>query len=1255
LRYQQQLTVPNRYLMRDSFSGPNLLATSTSAGALSLDTVYDAPQTPGTNAPETKAEGPRTHPRTISWFGTTALAMGGSNQSLFLIAGSAGLIANHGSAAVPLLILGLVLGWMALPGWTELILMWPNRVGGIAATCAEAFRPISPVLANLTGVCYWWGWVPTCGLTAFLSAKAITTWYLPWIPAKPLACAIIIFFAWVNLRGVASAVKLAMPIAIASGLLAFLSGLIPIFARTVNWPEALSYQLTTPFPGGFGWVTSAMAGLYLIGFAAPAFEQAACHVGETVDPVRNVPRAMYASAIMATVYFLILPVVWLGVIGTGTTGLSGELQNVLGPTFAPLLGNAAGAAAIWFMTFNMFHGSLAPLAGAARTLSQLAEDGLLPRFFARRNRNDAPWVTITLTAVMAILFLLSDDPPEVIAAANFCYLIGICLPSVAVWLLRRDAPHRERPYRAPRWAINMGLWAAIVWGVSTLFGFEQYGIGSVIFGIVLAYAGSALYAWRRWEDRRVTGERGPARSLHLKLTGTMIAVLSLDGAGYLLAIHQINVSEVALRTALIDIFVGVALLTITVGLVLPGIIAHAAEGISHAAEQLAKGTLADFSRAMAALAVGDLDGAQARVKILPVSARSRDEIGAMAISFNTLQEEVRRAAIGLDGAREGLRRVRDELKATNTELERRVEELHVSEERYALAARGANDGLWDWDLTTNRIYFAPRWTKMLGYREDEVGDTPEEWFGRVLPEDIAALQAQIRDHLDGRTTHFESHHRMRHADGSYRWMLSRGLAVRDGEGRAYRMAGSQNDDTERRIAEETLRHNAFYDSLTKLPNRDLFLERLEYSIKRATRHAEQAFAVLFIDLDSFKVINDSLGHTIGDQLLKAVARRLEGCLRSTDTVARMGGDEFTLLLDDLTSTSDAIELAERVQEELAAPFDLSGYQVFTTASIGIALSASGYNNAEDLLRDADIAMYEAKGQGKARYALFDTRMHGQAMRRLHLEADLRRALDQQELRLFYQPIVALASGRIVGFEALVRWEHPERGMVPPLDFIGLAEETGLIVPMGEWVLREACQQMRQWHRHFPAVPPFSISVNLSAKQFTQRNFVEKVAQIVEQSELPPRFLKLEITESVIMDNHEHVDQMLQKLQEMGVQLSMDDFGTGYSSLGYLHRFALDTLKVDRSFVSRMEPEESTGGTGKNAEIVRAIVTMAQSLKMDVVAEGIETQEQVVQLQVLGCDYGQGYFFGKPVSGQATAVLLENTMGRQGIANVEPSA
>ncbi len=606
------------------------------------------------------------HPRTIGWIGTTALAMGGSNQSLFLLAAlfaGQGDILGQGSAAVPLLFLGLLLSWAAAPGWTELVLMYPNRVGGIAATCAEAFRPYSPVLANLTGVCYWWGWIPTCGLTAILSASAIHEWYLPGIPINTMACGLVLFFTFVNLCGVQWVTRLVIPIATASALLAFLSGLIPILTGQVDWHQATTFHLTVPFPGWFGELTSMMAGLYLIGFAAPAFEAAACHVGETKDPHKNIPRAMFASGGMASIYFVLLPVVWLGVLGPEPLGK--DLALVLGPTFAPLFGSGAKACAIWFMMLNMFHGTVQPLAGASRTLSQLAEDGLLPEILSWRTATDAPWVATLLTAGMAIAFLLLGVPVWLIAAANFTYLIGICLPNVAVWLLRRDAPEMERPYRAPRGFINLGLAAASVWGIAAILGFQQFGLPTVMIGLAFAYAGSALYAWRKYRDRRKQGLPGVARTLHIKLTGAMLLVLVLDGAGYLLAVQSVTGRQTALITLLEDIFVVVAMLTITVGLVLPGMIAHSAEEVSQAANRLTKGTLADFSRAMQALGEGNIDAAHARIDVVPVKINSRDELGDMALSFNTLQEEIGRAAVGLGKAREELLIARELGEAAN--------------------------------------------------------------------------------------------------------------------------------------------------------------------------------------------------------------------------------------------------------------------------------------------------------------------------------------------------------------------------------------------------------------------------------------------------------------------------------------------------------------------------------------------------------------------------------------------------------------
>lgn len=638
---------------------------------------------------------PRSHPRVLGWLSTTAMAMGGSNQSLFLIAAlfvGQDPIPGQGSAAVPLLILGLLLSWAAAPGWLELVLMYPNRVGGIAATCAEAFKPYSPVLANLTGVCYWWGWVPTCGLTALLSAQAIHDWYLPGISVNAVAITIVVAFTTVNLSGVKWVGKLAMTIATFSASLAFISMLAPILAGKVDWHKAVDFHLTLPFPGWFGAVSSAMAGLYLVGFAAPAFEAATCHVAETINPEKNVKRAVFASALMASVYFVILPLVWLGTLGPEALGQ--DLAHVLGPTFAPVAGSFAKACAIWFMMFNMFHGTLQPLAGAARTLSQLADDGLVPEFLGWRSRTDAPWMATVLTAGFSIWFLLIGDPIWLVASANFTYLIGIALPNVAVWLLRKDQPQMRRPYRAPRGLIMAGVVAAAAWGVTCVLGFQQFGLQTVLIGLAFAYSGAALYAWRKFTDRRKQGLPGIARTLHIKLTGAMLLVLFLDGAGYLLAVRSVSTKQTELLAVLADLFVAVAMLTITVGLVLPGMIAHSAVEVSKAAKRLTEGTLADFTRAMEALGAGDLQAAHARMDYQPVTINSKDELSEMAHSFNNLQREIERGASGLDKAREGLSRARQEIVSANQKLELKVNEqasLLLERELAAIHLRQAKE------------------------------------------------------------------------------------------------------------------------------------------------------------------------------------------------------------------------------------------------------------------------------------------------------------------------------------------------------------------------------------------------------------------------------------------------------------------------------------------------------------------------------------------------------------------------------------
>jgi diguanylate cyclase (GGDEF)-like protein/PAS domain S-box-containing protein len=512
--------------------------------------------------------------------------------------------------------------------------------------------------------------------------------------------------------------------------------------------------------------------------------------------------------------------------------------------------------------------------------------------------------------------------------------------------------------------------------------------------------------------------------------------------------------------------------------------------------------------------------------------------------------------------------------------------------------------------------------KLLGYSERELMTI--DYLSVLHPNDLTPALANFKDLLRGRIPSCQMEKRYLHKSGQEVWALWSASLAQDAQNRTPSLIFQIQDITDRKLAEERLHHDAFHDGLTGLPNRALFMDHVKLAIARMQRHEDQIFAVLYLDLDRFKVVNDSLGHMGGDQLLVGIARRLEYCLRPGDTIARIGGDEFTVLLEDIDGGHDVTQIAERIQQELSLPFNLSGREVFTTVSIGIALSSKAYERPEDILRDADTAMYRAKILGKARHETFDTGMHSQAIKLLQLETDLRRALDRKEFFVAYQPIMSLETGQLRGFEALIRWPHPERGLISPMDFIPLAEDTSMIVQIGEWVLREACQQMHKWHVIFPADPPIFMCVNLSVKQFSQQDLIDKVASILRETKLAPTSLKLEITESAVIENVETATKMLNQLRALGVQLAVDDFGTGYSSLSNLHRFPINTLKIDRSFISRMVENN------ENAEIVRTISGLAQNLGMDVVAEGVETREQLEILRSLGCQYGQGYFFSKPV-------------------------
>jgi PAS domain S-box-containing protein len=589
------------------------------------------------------------------------------------------------------------------------------------------------------------------------------------------------------------------------------------------------------------------------------------------------------------------------------------------------------------------------------------------------------------------------------------------------------------------------------------------------------------------------------------------------------------------------------------------------------------------------------------------------------------------------------------------QLQRMRRELAEREQLFRLISENAADMIALVDKAGRRLYNSPAYNKVLGYSLEELQATSS--LEQIHPEDRPrVLEAAEKARSTGRGQQLE--YRMRHKDGSWRILESTASAIRNPKGEIEQLVIVNRDITERKRAEEMLAHNAFYDGLTNLPNRALFLSRLQHALDMAKRHTAYNFAVLFIDLDEFKVVNDSLGHTAGDELLIQIGQRLNTSLRREDTVARsgagegagtsdeslarIGGDEFTVVLDDLGSPSDAVRVAERIQGRLAVPFLINRQEVVVSASIGIALSTPPRAAAEEVLRDAEIAMYRAKRAGKARCEVFDTAMYATAVQRLRLETDLRKALARGELINYYQPIVWLQSGAICGFEALARWRRPQ-GLVPPGEFLPVACETGLINAMNKVLLQQACEQLRSWQAQFPAQPALLMSVNVSPPEFARPDLAAAIRSALQESGLKPCSLQLEVIETIAMGDAEAAG-VLGKFKALGVGLSIDDFGTGYSSLSRLQRLPVDSLKIDRSFISGMDSDKEAH------EIVRIIIMLAHNLELKVVAEGVETEEQARQLRALGCELAQGYFFARPADGETiTEMLRQRLVGDLGKA------
>ena len=582
-----------------------------------------------------------------------------------------------------------------------------------------------------------------------------------------------------------------------------------------------------------------------------------------------------------------------------------------------------------------------------------------------------------------------------------------------------------------------------------------------------------------------------------------------------------------------------------------------------------------------------------------------------------------------------------------TQLARQQAEraLKESEERYALAVRGANDGIWDWKFNTNEGYFSPRWRAVLGYDEHAHLTSLSAWYDRVHPNDLGPLKAALEEHLVGSTTHFEYEHRVQSTPEAYRWVLARAVAVRDSKGDAIRVAGSLTDITEGKVA----------DALTGLPNRVLLMDRLGRLLEHSRRHPDFQVVVIFLDLDRFKVINDSLGHHAGDELLVQAARRLDSCLRSTDTLARlpadrlrddlmtgstlgrMGGDEFVVVLGGLRQAEGSAKVPDRLHGAFSQGFRVKGHEVFVSLSIGIAINADGNTTPEDLLREADTAMYRAKGLGPSRTETYSPDMRTEARVRLQTDTDLRHALGRNEFELWYQPIVSLESGKVDTVEALLRWRHPTRGFISTQQFIAAAESTGLIVPVGYWVLERACADLRRWEVVDPRSSDVLVSVNLSAKQLVVPDLVTRVEEIVAQAGVRPGRIEFELTESSVMVDPELAERQLDALKRKGFRLSIDDFGTGHSSLSYVHRFPVDRIKVDRSFLLRARTEHETD------VVIRAIVDLGVQLGLEVVAEGVETDAELAKLQQIGCKLGQGYLFAPPRASDSVPPLFRSSV------------
>ena len=608
------------------------------------------------------------------------------------------------------------------------------------------------------------------------------------------------------------------------------------------------------------------------------------------------------------------------------------------------------------------------------------------------------------------------------------------------------------------------------------------------------------------------------------------------------------------------------------------------------------------------------------------------------LKFQAAQKEILQFNLELE------RRIQErtvQLEEANRELQQEILErkqvtrlLQESEEKLESILNSLEEVVWSADVaTSNLLFLNPAAQKVYGRSVVELLNNPDLRLESIHPEDRDRVELSLASSLNKSN---DLEYRIVQPSGEIRWVWERSRLICDREGIVKRRDGIIHDITKRKQIEEELSYEAKHDSLTNLPNRAEFLERVEQSLTQSHKDQDHLFAVLFIDLDRFKIVNDSLGHLVGDKLLIRVAQILQGCSRTQDFVARLGGDEFTILLNQVKTVEDGIQIADRIQQQLATPFYLEGHTVFTSASIGIVIGNSQYQDSSEILRDADIAMYSAKNHGKARHEVFDQEMYAQTKELLEIENDLRKAVFQDEFVLHYQPIVSLETNTLYGFEALFRWNHPLKGLVYPDKFIHVAEETGLIVAIGEWVLKEACHQLCNWQAQYSGAAKLKISVNIASQQIKDPNFLLTLDQTLTNTGLSANALHIEITESTLMDYNPETINLFNQIRERGIKLNIDDFGTGYSSLQYLNRFPISILKIDRSFIQGMLDEK------ENFEIVKTIITLARTLKIDVIAEGVENLKQFKVLQTFNCKLGQGYLFSKPMDHQSAALLIDQS-------------